>query len=244
VLTVAHFVKYHDWREEMRNGKHGLRALALTMKIMLAVMTFTTGGAQAALPGDSTLGSFLVNLGTPSFNNVTAKQLGTGFLLVQARDLKIECTSVDIDFGWIKTSTDAEVDVKFLGCVAKNHAGSPLKDCLFKELETIKASALVLPILHGGERFVLFEPRIGTELANIKFKPETTCTLSLSNPVFGAVAAKVEGELEAVVQTLVFSEAIQLLSGDILKYGALNNTAYLSGVADAELDSGAKLGIH
>jgi hypothetical protein len=224
----------------MGSAKHGGRVLVL---VALGAMAFFAAGAQAQLPGESKAGSFSVNSETPSEDPITGEQLGSGYLLVQTRNLKIECTGATVNAGVINDATKAKVTVTFTGCVANNHAGAPLKGCAFKELETIKAAALALPIVHGGERFVLFEPLEGKLITVISFKPETVCTLPLNNPVTGSVAAKVEA-LEGETLTPIFSEAIQLLSGDVLKYGALANTSYLNGIGDAKSAVGFNLGIH
>jgi hypothetical protein len=278
VLTVTHFADYPEWREQMRNSKHGLKALGLAvMATVLGTMAFATAAqAQHAhelslhelsllatdhtlhllvladetnpnpLSAPGTAGSFLVNLATALLATITGEQLGKGYLLVASRDLKIECGELEINSGKISNTTDGAAEVTFKKCVANNHKGEPLKDCLFKELETIKASALVLPISHAGQSYVLFEPLTGTEFANVKFKPETTCTLPLNNPVTGSVVAKVDA-LDAVTQTILFNEAVQLLNGDVLKYGVLANTAYVNGHVDLKLSgahTGQKLGVH
>jgi hypothetical protein len=231
----------------MRSKKHGIRSLALAAMAALGVMAFGTGGAQAQapeLPGKSTAGSFSVNLATPSGQALVGEQLGAGYLLIQARDLKIECQKGIATSGAISNATSAQVTITFEGCIANNHKGEPLKGCQLKELETIKASALALPIVHGGERFLLFEPLVGSVYTILTFKSETVCALPLTSPVSGSAVAKVEGGLEGEAQTIVFSETIQLLSGDVLKYGAFVNTAYLNGIADIELEGGGKLGVH
>jgi hypothetical protein len=230
----------------MRNGKHRLEALALAIMTTLGVMALGVAGAQAQLPGESKPGTFLVNLGVALLATLTGQILGVGFLLVKDKDLKIECKALDINSGKINSSTDGSAEVLFLECVARNHAGVQLADCEFKTLKTIKALVLVLPILHGGEPFLLFEPLSGTELANVSFKSGTACTLPLNNPVTGAVVAKVDA-LDAIKQEILFSEAIQLLSGDVLKYSLNNNTAYLDGIADIWLTLGHnnhKLSVH
>jgi hypothetical protein len=224
---------------------HGLKVLGLALLSAFGMMAFA-GGAQAQeLPGASSAGTFLINLGSALLATVTGKQLGTGFLLVAARDLKIECSSFDIEEGKINTSTDAQGKVVFLGCISKNHAGVTLADCQLKELETIRASALILPILHGGLTYVLFEPiPPATIFATPSYKAGTPCTLPLNNPVTGAVTALVK-TLDAVVQPLLFSEAIQLLTGDKLAFGGF--PAYINAEADVELTAphaGQKLGIH
>jgi hypothetical protein len=225
----------------MRN--HGLKVLGLALLSALSMMAFAVAGAQAQLPGESKLGKFSVNGVAPTEDPLKGEQLGSGYLLVQARDLKIECAEGTVDSAVANNETDAKATVTFKKCVANNHKGEPLKDCLFKELETVKASALALPVLHGGERFVLFEPLSGTQFANVSFKPETVCTLPLNNPVTGSVVAKV-GELEGTSLPLEFSEAVQLLSGDVLKYGALANTSYVNAKAHVAVEGGGTLGVH
>ena len=228
----------------MRSAKHGIRVLGLAV---LALLGVGLSGAQAALPGESTVGTFLANLGVPTGHVFTGEQLGNSYLLVQARNLKIECTGLDVNEGVLNNSTDGKVTVSFLGCLANNHKGEMIENCEFKELKTIKVSALLLPILHGEKRFVLFEPLEGTQLAVVSFKPNQGCVLPLNNPVTGAVVAEVEPELklEGEQLTLLFSELIQFLSGDVLKYGSLSNTSYLNGTADIELAGfNIKLGVH
>jgi hypothetical protein len=245
----------------MGSAKHGGRILGLSVLAVWGLMALGAAGAQAKtheeqlqpvhvlalgkgiLPLSSALGSFSVNGGAPAGQTIVGAQLGSGYVLMAARDLKIECQGSALNSGVINNSTDAEVTVTFTGCVVNNHAGTPIKACQFKELETIKAAALALPILHGGQRFVLFEP-LGETFTTVSFKPETVCTLPLNNPIKGSITAKVEGELEETVLTLVFSEAIQLLSGDVLKYGALANTSYLNRASHVELEGGGTLGVH
>jgi hypothetical protein len=259
--------------KQMRNSKHGFKALVLAMMAALGVMAFSAVGAQAQshellllakthelhllvlddetnpnpLPKPSETnspGTFTVDGNVPAGQGLKGKQLGNGYLLVAARDLKIECTGGTVTAANVNNSTDAKATVTFTGCVANNHAGTPLKDCLFKELETIKASALALPILHGGQKYVLFEPLEGENFTTVSFKEGTVCTLPLNNPVKGSVVAKVDA-LEGTVQTLLFNEAIQLLVGDVLKYGALANTSYVNGHADVEVEGVEKeLGVH
>ncbi|HWN08232.1 MAG TPA: hypothetical protein VNO50_02990 [Pyrinomonadaceae bacterium] len=247
----------------MRGAKHGIRGLGLVVLAVIGVMAFTAVGAQAqvshelhlagltnpnplASPATNSPGEFLVNLGSALLATFIGEQLGKGYLLVQARDLKIECTGFDLTNGKINSSTDASAEAIFLGCVLLTHAGLPLEGCEFKELGIIKSSYLVLPILHGGVNYLLFEPLTGTNFTVISFKAGQGCILPLNNPKTGSIVAKV-GALDAVVQTITFGEAIQLLVGDVVKYGALNNTAYLTGTVHISLlgsHFGQKLGIH
>ncbi|HWL48865.1 MAG TPA: hypothetical protein VNT92_03240 [Acidimicrobiia bacterium] len=253
----------------MRNSKHGLKALALAMMAAaLGTMAFVAS-AQAQthtetlhaltlhaatlnpnpLTNGGTLGEFKIGLGAALLAAIAAEQLGEGELLVAARDLVIKCKELHLGAGsHINNSTDAKVVVEFLGCLAFSHSTlAHLTGCVTKELGTIKASALALPILHGGQLFVLFEPLEGTQFAVVSFKPNVGCVLPLNNPVTGAVVARVD-QLEAVVQLLLFDEAIQLLNGDVLKYGGLANTAYLKGHVNVALTGAPhenlKLGVH
>ncbi|HWM55824.1 MAG TPA: hypothetical protein VNO20_10600 [Solirubrobacterales bacterium] len=231
----------------MRSAKHGIKVLTLAVLAVIGVMAVGAVGAQGQLPGGSTLGEFLVNLGTPIKNAATGVQLEIGYLLVEARDLKIECETLKVDFGAITNLTDGTTEVRFLGCVVNNHEGNPITGCEFKELGTVKAAALVLPKVHNGERFLLFKPLEGvTNLAVVSFKGGQGCILPLNNPVTGSVVAKVTGnELNATTQPILFNETNQLLSGDVLKYGSLANTAYLDGTGHVKLsDPESKLGIH
>ena len=245
----------------MRNSKHGLKAFVLAIMAALGMMAFSAAGAQAQhelhllilagetnpnpLTNGGTLGTYLIELGEALLAIVTG-EAEPGYLLVAARDLKIECTTGHVNTGKIDSLTDALAVVTFLGCVANNHAGVPIEGCEFKELGTIKASALVLPVLHNNISYLLFEPLEGTQFANVSFKANQGCVLPLNNPVTGAVVAKVDA-LDAVVQNILFNEPTQLLLGDVLRYGALANTSYINGHGTIELDgehAGDKLGIH
>ena len=233
----------------MRNSKHGHRALILAIMTALGMMAFTAAGAQATeLPGLSTLGSITIGpeLKEASLHNVTGRQINAGSLLVKNRDLKIECQSLHVEEGKINSKTDGAGKVTFLKCLSFSlSTGTHLKDCQFKTLETITASALILPILHNNLTYLLFEPLVpGTPFTTVSYKEGTPCTLPLNNPVTGSVTALVDA-LEAVKQLILFSEAIQLLTGDKLAFGG--NPAYIDGHAEIELlapDAGQELGIH
>lgn len=228
----------------MRDGKHGLKALVLTVMALLGSMAFA-GGAQGQLPGASALGSFLINLGSALLATFTGELLGPLILLVAARQLKIECMGLDVEEGKINSSTDAQAKFILLGCISFTHAGVHLPDCLFKELGMIRLSVLILPILHGGSTFLLFEPiPPSTVLSTPSYKSGTPCTLPLNNPITGSFTALIK-TLDSVTQTLLFSETIQLLTADILSFGGF--PAYMSAEADFKLadhPSDKKLGIH
>ena len=229
----------------MRSAKHGLRALGLAVLAVMGMMAFTAAGAQAALPGESTLGTFLINLGNALLATITGELLGTLSLLVAARDLKIKCTSLDVEEGKINSSTDAQAKLVLLGCLSFKHSDVHWPECQLKTLETIRLETLIKPILHGGLTYVLFEPiPPATILGVVSYKSGTPCLLPLNNPLTGSVAALVKS-LDAVTQSLLFSETIQLLTGDALAFGGF--PAYLNAEADMRLagvHEGQKLGIH
>lgn len=256
----------------MRN--HGLKVLGLALLSALGMMAFIAAGAQAqthtelltahtnhnkaggtlnpsplASPATNTPGTFLVNLGAALLATVSVAQVGEGVLLVAGRSLEIRCTTLTLNEGKINTSTDASGKATFTGCKSFDHKTlTELKECLLKTLETIEAKALVLPILHGGENFLLFEPQGAEPFTTVSYKPGIGCTLPLNNPVTGAVVALVE-ELDAVVQTILFSEGIQLLTGDVLSFGA--SPSYITAKGTVQLSGPhltepvlLKLGIH
>jgi hypothetical protein len=230
----------------MRGMKHGIRVLGLVVLALVGTMAVGAGGAQGqTLPEASALGSFLINLGSALLATFTGELLGPLILLVAARQLKIECMGLDVEEGKINSSTDAQAKFILLGCISFTHAGVHLPDCLFKELGMIRLSVLILPILHGGSTFLLFEPiPPSTILSTPSYKSGTPCTLPLNNPITGSFTALVK-TLDSATQTLLFSQTIQLLTADILSFGGF--PAYMSAEADFKLadhPSDKKLGIH
>ncbi|HWL48864.1 MAG TPA: hypothetical protein VNT92_03235 [Acidimicrobiia bacterium] len=254
----------------MRNSKHGLKALVLAMMAAVLGTTAFVASAQAqthteklhaltlhaatlnpnqlSSPSTNSAGTFTIDLGSALLAELVARQVGEAELLVAARGLIMKCIELHLVPGsHINSSTDATATVEFLGCLPFSHSTlSALPGCGTKELGTIKAAFLILPILHGGQLFVLFEPVAGQSTFTITVKPNLGCVLPLNSPIGGAISARV-ASLEAVTQLLLFDEAIQLLIGDVLKYGALSNTAYIKGHVDVELagpHEGLKLRVH
>lgn len=228
--------------------KHGVRALVLTtIAAALGLMAFGGVGAQAQLPGESTKGTFLVN-NKVLLASVTGSLLGEGKLLVQGRNLDLKCSGAHVEEGHINaTGTEALVKVLFLGCKTYVHnSKEQIKNCIIKggTVEgggTIIAIAIVLPIFHGGSKFVLFESD-GGPLATISYEANKGCVLPLNNPVTGSVTAEV---IEGTPTTLIFSEAIQLLNGDELFDGVFR--AYITATAHVEgsgAHAGQRVGIH
>jgi hypothetical protein len=260
------------WREQMSNSKHGLKALLLaTMAAVLGTMALAAVGAQGqthtellathakheaslnpsplSSPTTNTPGLFLFSGGTVLLATVAVSQIGTGILLVAGRSLEIRCTALNLNSGKIHTSTDGAGEATFTGCKAFDHkALTELKECKFVELETIKAKALVLPIRHGGENFILFEPLEGAKnFTIISFKEGTECPLPLNNPVTGSISALVDPETAEKLprRLILFSEGIQLLTGDKLAFGGF--PSYIKAHGEIQLDgphAGEKLDIH
>lgn len=210
----------------------------------------TLNPSPLASPATNLAGSFLINLAPALLATVAASQIGKGYLLVAGRSLEIRCAGLNLSAtSKIISSTDALIEITFTGCKSFDHKTlTELTTCLLKELETIKAKALVLPILHGPkgaeEPFLLFEPHTGATFTTVTYKPGIGCPLPLENPVTGSVTALVE-LLDAVLQLVLFSEGIQLLTGDVLKFGGFNS--YILGLGKIELTgahAGLKLGIH
>jgi hypothetical protein len=209
----------------------------------------TLNPSPLAEPKTNSPGTFLISLApVPAGLNATvvATQIGIGSILVAGRSLEIRCAKLELIGAKINTTDDASGEVKFTGCKSFDHKTlTELTTCLLKELETIKATALVLPILHNGEPFLLFEPQVaGTPFTIVKYKAGIGCVLPLENPVTGSVSALVE-LLDAVRQLILFSTGIQLLTGDKLAFGGF--PSYITALDKFELSgphAGQKLGIH
>lgn len=228
----------------MRN--HGLKVLGLALLSALSMMAFAVAGAQAQLPGESKLGSVTVG-GVPATElpaTATGTQNGAGSLLVPGRNLKLECKTGHVSEGKINNSTDASGKVTFLECVSLDLEKGTALPCETVGLGTISATALLLPILHGGVNYVLAEPQSGTSFTTVEYKEGTECALPLKNPVTGSITAQTS-ELEGVSPTLTFSPEIQLLTGDVLRYGGF--ASYIHANATVKLTGaheGKVLGIH
>ncbi|HWM55169.1 MAG TPA: hypothetical protein VNO20_07265 [Solirubrobacterales bacterium] len=228
----------------MRSAKHGMRTLGLAILVVTGVMAVGATGAQGQLPGESKSGTYLVNLAPALLAIIEAKQIGITSFLVPARSFEIKCTAFHIE-GKISTSTDAEGKLVSLGCLSFDLMSGEILPCDMKTLGTVTAKVLVLPILHSGEPFLLFEPLPGeTNFTTVAFKGGTECTLPLNNAINGSISAKVD-ELDAVEQLILYSEEIQLLTGDKLAFGL--NQAYIDRHAIGFLvgsHEGQKIGVH
>lgn len=225
--------------------KARVRLLALMALTLLCATSVAVTNAHAQLPGESTLGQFLINLGAALLATIQATGIGNFSLLVAARDYEFRCTSFVINEGKIESSTDGKGKLTSMGCKSFSLSTGAALPCDLKTLETITASALVLPVLHGGQAFLLFEPQTGsTSFTIISYKSGGECPLPLNNPVTGSLTALMDA-LDAVEQTILFSPAIQLLTGDKLAFGGF--PAYVHREVKASLTgvhAGQKLGVH
>jgi hypothetical protein len=120
----------------------------------------------------------------------------------------------------------------------------PDEPCARRKNDSFTLKALILPILHSGETFLLFEPLEGTSvLIVLPWTPEPGCPPS-SGTVMGSTTASI-GALDAIKQLVTLDEKVQLLTGDKLGFGTF--PAYLQSHIELELTGahiGQKLGVH
>jgi hypothetical protein len=231
----------------MRGTVRGMRVLGLAIMSVLGMAT-GVGDAQVQLSGKGTLGQFLVNLGTALLALVESEQIGISSLLVPARNYELKCKEFHIE-GKINSSTDAQGQLLSLGCLSYDMTSGELLPCELKQLGTVSATALVLPILHGltGEEqtFLLFEPLPGNpSFTTVAYKAGTECPLPLNNAVIGSLSAQVDS-LDQIEQLVLYSKEIQLLTGDSLSFGL--NPVYIDRQVIGFLagsHAGQKVGIH
>lgn len=229
----------------MRN--HKLRALGLAVLGALSMMAIFAAGAQAQ--------AFLINEANAGAlkATVTGAQEGTGQLLVKQRGINIKCTGFTVNSGLIESTTHGQGEITFEGCKVFNHNGDgALAVCTVHSSgaanEIIKASALLLPVLHGGGNYVRAEHTKTGEVLN----PFTTievlgasCAARGTYATKGSVVAEVTAATNNTVTPLInLSETIQKLLGDVLSFGAFE--AFINGSATLSLTgthAGMKLGV-
>lgn len=227
----------------MRRSKHRLEVLALASTVaVLGMMVFSVGGAQATgLPALSTLGTYLVNLGPALLVSVITRQLGMASLSIPGRLIEFKCQESATLLGKISTSTDAQIEIEYSKCLSIFFGAAHV--CNLKN-DSFILKALVLPILHSGEAFLLFEPLEGTPaLIVLSWKPQAGCPPS-DHVISGSVTAAVSA-LDATNPLIVLDKEIQQLTGDKLAFGGF--PAYMQSHNELELVSehaGQKLGIH
>jgi hypothetical protein len=254
----------------MKNMTHGMKTLGSMAMAALGIVVLMAGTSTAQtllheqhlagipahqealvkgveLPLTSSLGFFLINLGAVLLATITGAQVGEKQFLIAGRGIEIKCQTGHVEEGKINTTQDASMKLTFLGCKTYEHNnGNVIENCIFKggtkaNGATISVNALILPVLHGKAAFLLFEPQ--NELfATVSYEFGLGCVLPLNNPISGAFSASID---EGVVATLLFTEAVQLLTGDVIRLGVF--PAYVIAQAKAELTgahSGQKLGAH
>lgn len=228
----------------MKSSKRGLEALSLFVLAALSLMAFTATGAHAtSLPGLSTPGEYQINLTSALLATIHGKQSEVASLLVQGRNLTVDCEAGLLTNGKINHLADASVTLLFEKCVVWNHALTKELPCTVKSTGegagSIAVTALAFPTLHGGKNYVLFEPPEGaTNLSLVEFHG-AECPLPLSNPLKGSFTAEVTLN-DMVKPVLIFSGAIQELTGDKMTLGSFE--AFIKGLYQIEL-TGAHAGM-
>lgn len=222
----------------MRRSKHGSKLLGIFFLTALGMMMFGAVALRAALPGESTSGKFELSEPVISEAEFSAAPEGVAELSVPTVNIRIKCTSSQAEGRFI-AQNEALATAKFTGCKVFETGGKEITTCHIlngTEKDVIVATARLLPILHGGELFVLVEPDSpATVFTTIKYEKEMGCPATLTNDVKGSVTAQAPS-IAKVKPLITFSEAIQKLTGDKLLYGA--QEAFASGSAIVELIGG------
>lgn len=154
-------------------------------------------------------------------------------LLIPGANLLITCEAVVILNSVATSDTTAFVEVLFPGCLTfVLKTNEQMKSCVIEDFKAgdrmITATGYAKPKKHNGKNYILFE----SVKATIVYQKETTCPLPHENEVTGSLVAEIlEGETE--YQLLKFSEPIQKLLGDTLKFD--NSVAYADGSVTAWL---------
>jgi hypothetical protein len=230
----------------MRNGKHALRALGLSFLAAMGLMAFMAAGAQATawdvngtLLGDSLLPEVGGNLRT-GVEALLLTTTGAGQPLV------IHCKKFTITAGNLhKTDATGTLQYDNSTCLTLIN-GVNQKNCGHETggINILPIKALILPVLHSGEVYLLVEPQSGETITQIHYG--ALCSLPLTS-LKGTEAYECEDgnlklsscEVSRVTQ-FIKPIANQGLLGDALKYG--NNPASLDGEAEIFL-KGAHAGL-
>lgn len=204
-------------------SKHGIRAFCLSLSAVSCSIALLAGGAQAAnLSNGGTAGKFRVEgLTALSVNRTFTGQLEalTGSstvhiaFLVPALNMTLLCASMDITEGRILSETEALLEAELLGCVVLilvEGKESESKTCQVNE-NAIEIAVKLLPKLHEGELYLLFEGDQSSEVGTVLIEG-AKCTLPEEFVISGSAVALVkEGSVEQVTKLYTFSEPIQLL---------------------------------
>jgi len=230
----------------MNYRKQGLKAFGLSFVAVLGLMAFMAVGAQGAflyLEGGVTK-----TLAVESEPTISAHT--PGILLVEKKNLKLECKKVESDptakVKLLANSTVAHGHLIFKECESWTISPNTLQGkCTPKSTGAaageILAGGLAELVLHpASNTMVLFKPLTGKPFATIEF-PET-CALFEAANVTGSLLAEC-GELKPAntyvggncathrVEQLLKSvtQALGESQGDILKFG--ENIALVNGIA-------------
>ena len=149
---------------------------------------------------------------------------GTEFLiLVPAMSLIIHCNNLQVVDGLLFATNVAHATLSWTGC-ATLQGGKTSPGC--KPSEPWEAKAIIKPILHNGEIYLLFSPlEAGKNLAVVKFNEEA-CALPSENPVrtsfvmecYKGVLVLDDCKVAKVTHTLKFAPKA-LFGGDTLTWG-------------------------
>jgi hypothetical protein len=197
--------------------------------------------------GTSSPGKILINLGSALLAAITGMQIGSGKLLIEGRGIEIGCDTAHVSEGKITSSSDASAKVEFLGCKTYEFGKLvQIENCILKG-GTIAGGGiiivkfLILPIVHNGQSFLLFEPSEGTTLTTFSYEANKGCSMPLNNPIAGAFSARFH---EGVISTLLLSKSVQLLTADKANYAVF--PLYIDAEGRLELvgeHAGYKLGV-
>jgi hypothetical protein len=198
------------------------RALSLSLVGALSLLAFSAVSAQA---GKFKLTDPATGQTAELLALITGEQIGEGLLLVPGRNLTIKCTGGNLEPGAeIINGNEGLAKIEFTGCTTHEHK-SPFGAIACKvdnPLATVKA----LPILHGGERYVLFEPDAPATLFTTVILLDASCPLPEENPVHGTVLALLDNN-DTAKPELLFKHvptSLEKSLGDVLKFGGFEST--------------------
>lgn len=228
----------------MNYRKQGLRVFGLSILAVLGLMAFMAGGAQA---------NWLIETAGKELKenaSVEVTQVGTGKLIVEKKNIEFQCSTLTSkELKLVASSAKGEGSVEFSGCKAFSPPGSGKESKNCNPInQPIKASGLVLVVLHEGKNYLLFEENGATPFATVKVGE--LCALVETSNVTGDLTAEC-GDLEGTPVAWVFLDCSNMavlhlirpapaaLFPNKLKFGA--NEAKLEGEASVIL-IGALLG--
>ena len=229
----------------MRHAEQATRIFGLSLLAALGLMALSTVAAQAEnLTNGGVAGQYRVLGAAPLVNETYLEnQEGTWKLLVAGRGLDIKCSSGHAK-GAFQSETQVLATLMFQECLVLEHnTTNHITNCEVLD-KTINAVVLVLPRLHGGKLYLLFEGDPASQpLATIVIHG-AMCPLPLSNPLKGSFVAEIDPNEEVVLPLLLFSEAIQKLLGDKLQFGAFEGFIAASSLLELTgAHKGCKFGV-